>query len=246
MGRLFKNGNEIGSRLDMGMPEAFNGFWIGCDSQSTIDGMIDDFRIYERGLGDMEVQYLFTDGMPYWGTLTGTISNESGNPVANANVQAGMFTATTDASGVYTMDAAGVTFQKVYINSGDFDSEVAENVVVTDGETTTLDFVYHFTSEEPNVVVPELTKLIHNYPNPFNPTTTIGFNLKEEAKVKIEIYNIHGQKVDTVADGYYGAGYNNVNWDGVDGEGRPVASGVYFYKMKAGRYTSTKKMILMK
>lgn len=244
--RLFKNGNEIGSKVNMTMPVAFNGFWIGNDTPSTIDGMIDDFRIYARGLGDMEVQSLFTTGMPYWGTLTGTITNESGDPVANAIIQAGMFSATTDASGIYSMDVAGVTFQKVYINSGDFDIEVAEDVVVSDGETTTLDFVYHFTSEEPNLVVPKITQLNNNYPNPFNPTTTIGFNLKEEAKVKIEIYNIHGQKVDTVADGYYGAGYNNVNWNGVDGEGRPVASGVYFYKMKAGRYTSTKKMILMK
>jgi len=104
--------------------------------------------------------------------------------------------------------------------------------LLTDGEDTDVSFA-------------DMIKL-NNYPNPFNPTTTINFNLVEAANVKIEIYNIHGQIIDTVANGNYGAGSNNVDWDGIDGEGRPVASGLYFYKMKAGRYTSTKKMILMK
>lgn len=105
--------------------------------------------------------------------------------------------------------------------------------------------MFGFSSSDPSEV-PAIGTLSQNYPNPFNPNTTISFNLKEASNVSIDIYNIHGQKIDTVANGYYGVGANNVSWDGIDGEGRPVASGVYFYKMKAGRYTSTKKMILMK
>lgn len=91
-----------------------------------------------------------------------------------------------------------------------------------------------------------VTSLRGNYPNPFNPNTLISFNLKSADDVNIDIYNVMGQKITTVANGYYDAGEHNVDWNGDDGEGRPVASGVYFYKMKAGRYTSTKKMILMK
>lgn len=91
-----------------------------------------------------------------------------------------------------------------------------------------------------------VTSLRGNYPNPFNPNTSISFNLKSADDVNIDIYNVMGQKITTVANGYYDAGEHNVDWNGDDGEGRPVASGVYFYKMKAGRYTSTKKMILMK
>jgi len=87
---------------------------------------------------------------------------------------------------------------------------------------------------------------LSNYPNPFNPSTTISFNLVEASNVKIDIYSVNGQLINTVTNEFFGAGQNSVSWDGVDGEGRPVASGLYFYKMKAGRYTSTKKMILMK
>jgi len=97
-----------------------------------------------------------------------------------------------------------------------------------------------------NTGVNAVTKLTGNYPNPFNPNTSISFNLKSSEDVNIDVYNVLGQKIDTIANGYYEAGNHNVDWDGEDGEGRPVASGVYFYKMKAGRYTSTKKMILMK
>jgi len=104
---------------------------------------------------------------------------------------------------------------------------------------------YGADSEE-NEVAPVIGTLGQNYPNPFNPNTNIRFNLKEASNVRIDIYNIHGQKIDTGGNGYYGGGENSASWDGIDGEGRPVASGVYFYKMKAGRYTSTKKMILMK
>lgn len=94
--------------------------------------------------------------------------------------------------------------------------------------------------------VNSVTKLQGNYPNPFNPSTSISFNLKSADDVNIEIYNVMGQKIDTIANGYFDSGEHNIDWNGEDGEGRPVASGVYFYKMKAGRYTSTKKMILMK
>lgn len=93
---------------------------------------------------------------------------------------------------------------------------------------------------------PMVTALKGNYPNPFNPTTTIAFSLSDASPVKIEIYNILGQKVTTLVNSQLAAGQHNVSWNGRDDNGRGVASGVYFYKMSAGRYTSTKKMIMMK
>jgi len=100
-------------------------------------------------------------------------------------------------------------------------------------------------NNDTDVTFAEMVNL-SNYPNPFNPSTTISFELTEASQVRIDIYSVNGQLINTVANDIYGAGNNNVSWDGIDGEGRPVASGLYFYKMKAGRYTSTKKMILMK
>lgn len=80
-----------------------------------------------------------------------------------------------------------------------------------------------------------------NYPNPFNPITVISFALPEASDVKLEIYNIMGQKVATVADRRFEAGNYSVEWDG-----SRVASGVYFYKLTAGEFVETKKMVLLK
>ena len=95
-------------------------------------------------------------------------------------------------------------------------------------------------------VNPVITELMGNYPNPFNPTTTIRFSLKERGPVNINIYNILGQRVKTLVSGDLESGQHSYTWDGVDANGRNVASGVYFYKMQAGKYSSTKKMIMMK
>lgn len=95
-----------------------------------------------------------------------------------------------------------------------------------------------------NVINP-LAKF-YNYPNPFNPETTISFTLTKRAKVSVNIYNISGQKVKTLVNDVRPAGTNNVTWNGTDNNNNPVSSGVYMYKIKNGRHTSTKKMILMK
>ena len=88
--------------------------------------------------------------------------------------------------------------------------------------------------------------LLGNYPNPFNPETTISFSLKENGPVLLDIYNLKGQKVKTLVNEVMTSGKHNVVWNGTDENNRSVASGVYFYKMRNGKFSSTKKMILMK
>ena len=95
-------------------------------------------------------------------------------------------------------------------------------------------------------VNPVITELKGNYPNPFNPSTTIAFSVKEQGPVRIDIYNLSGQKIRTLVNGNMTAGNHTVVWNGTDGNSRTVGSGVYFFKMSAGKYTSTKKMIMMK
>lgn len=95
-------------------------------------------------------------------------------------------------------------------------------------------------------IVTNSTQLLGNYPNPFNPTTQIKFALSEAGPVSIEIFNIKGEKVRTLVNEIRPASQYTEIWNGKDDSDSSVASGVYFYKMKAGRYTSTKKMILMK
>ncbi len=90
------------------------------------------------------------------------------------------------------------------------------------------------------------TALLGNYPNPFNPTTTISYSLKDSAPVSVEIYNQKGQKVRTLVSEAKAAGTHSAVWNGTDDNGLGVASGIYYFKMNSGKYSSTKKMILMK
>jgi hypothetical protein len=99
--------------------------------------------------------------------------------------------------------------------------------------------------EDPNVPV-LATELQGNYPNPFNPETTIRYSVKETSPVTIEVYNLKGQLVRTLVNEVKTAGNYSVVWNGRDNNNQPVSSGVYFYKMNAGKYSSTKKMIMMK
>ena len=101
------------------------------------------------------------------------------------------------------------------------------------------------TDNESNDVI-LVSALEGNYPNPFNPETTIAFSTKESGQVSLDIYNIKGQKVRTLINDHRDAGSHKIVWNGKDDNGKSVASGVFFYRMKSGKYSSTKKMILMK
>ena len=94
--------------------------------------------------------------------------------------------------------------------------------------------------------IPTDYALYQNYPNPFNPTTTIRFALPTAGHVRLEVYNILGQIVETLIDDNLGVGYHTLVWDGDDAMGRPVASGIYFYRVVSGNYTQSRKMVLVK
>ncbi|MDD4156207.1 MAG: T9SS type A sorting domain-containing protein [Candidatus Cloacimonetes bacterium] len=96
------------------------------------------------------------------------------------------------------------------------------------------------------IVLPFETKLGFAYPNPFNPSTTIDFNLAEDNNVKIEIYNIKGQKVKTLIDEYRQAGNHHIIWDGQDNLNHNCSNGLYFYKMQTNNYVNIKKVMLLK
>jgi hypothetical protein len=107
-------------------------------------------------------------------------------------------------------------------------------------------------SDIDETILPNQTRLGANYPNPFNPETTIHFTvfseqeLAEPQQVTIDIFNIKGQHVRRLVDGAYQSGDHRVVWTGTDDNGRNVGSGVYFYRMTTDNFSATKKMILMK
>ncbi len=93
---------------------------------------------------------------------------------------------------------------------------------------------------------PEGFGLLQNHPNPFNPQTEIAYSLPEGTKVKLEVYNLLGQKVKVLVDEYQNAGIKKVVWDGRNERGEKVSSGIYFYRLDAGNNVQTKKMSLLK
>lgn len=95
-------------------------------------------------------------------------------------------------------------------------------------------------------VIPDEFALGSNYPNPFNPTTTLRFDLPEASRITLKIYNILGQEVRTLISGEKPAGMYEILWDGKDALGRAVSSGAYLYRIQAGKFTKTRKMLLVK
>jgi hypothetical protein len=102
------------------------------------------------------------------------------------------------------------------------------------------------TDREENIsAIPKTYELSQNYPNPFNPVTEISFALPQESEVNLTIYNIKGQIVNKLVNERLKPGRYKVRWEGTDSAGNRVASGIYFYRINAGKYSETKKMIMV-
>jgi len=99
---------------------------------------------------------------------------------------------------------------------------------------------------EEEMETPEHFELFPSFPNPFNNQTTIKYSLSKATEVWLVIYNILGQKVRTLVRGRKQNGRVRVVWDGKDDEGRDLSSGIYFYRLKAGEFVQTRKMVLLK
>jgi len=89
-------------------------------------------------------------------------------------------------------------------------------------------------------------KLIKNYPNPFNPVTTLRYDLPENSHVNITIYDMLGRQVKNLINQTQDAGYKSVRWNATDDYGKPVSAGIYLYQIQAGEFVQTKKMVLLK
>ncbi len=129
--------------------------------------------------------------------------------------------------------------------------EFAESLIITTDDVENPTLIIELTGSANPVANDEnvqqlITSLKGNYPNPFNPSTTIRYSLKESGKVKIEIYNLKGQLVKTLINQTMPKGEHQINWNAKDDRGNKVSSGIYLYKMKVGNYNSTNKMMLMK
>jgi len=148
------------------------------------------------------------------------------------------------------VDAAGSETVTLVFNpteNGTFTSTATITTDDVDNPTFTLNLegVAQVTANAADVI-PAITSLNGNYPNPFNPETEINFGLAKGDDVKLIVYNILGQKVKTLVNNPMNAGNHKVVWNGKNDSGQSVSSGVYFYRMTTNKYSKTAKMILMK
>lgn len=95
-------------------------------------------------------------------------------------------------------------------------------------------------------LIPEVFALHQNYPNPFNPITQIRYDLPEEAKVRITIFDLMGRNIKSLLNKNQDAGFRSISWDATNNNGEAVAAGMYIYVIQANDYRETRKMILLK
>ena len=139
-----------------------------------------------------------------------------GSPVNGATVSLNV--KATD--GIDTVDVTGDN-RVIYVNRYEYLS--------TDGEGVPVEFALH-----------------ENYPNPFNPSTTLRFDLPEVSNLTLTIYNMLGQKVRTFNYQNTSAGYHSVKWNATNDYGDPVGAGVYLYQLQTKDFVKTRKMVLLK
>jgi hypothetical protein len=95
-------------------------------------------------------------------------------------------------------------------------------------------------------IIPTQFSLAQNYPNPFNPATTIAYCIAKITQVRLEVYNLVGQKIRTLVNEAQPAGYYTARWNGKDEQDQPMPSGAYIYRLTTDSFTETKQMLLIK
>jgi len=112
--------------------------------------------------------------------------------------------------------------------------------------SSTVSLIVDWVKNDDDDAVIRSFHLKQNYPNPFNPMTTLQYNLPEDSFVNITIYDMLGNVVNDLVDANQSSGYKSIQWNATNNQGEPVSAGVYLYKIQAGDFVDTKKMIILK
>ena len=158
----------------------------------------------------------------------------------------------TDAMGSYSIPGMNSGDYTVQASKLEWMSETTEVAYQLSSPTMLIDFSLSqaVTSIDDNAgneaVIPEVLELADNFPNPFNPSTTIKIAIPESGAVKLTVFNILGQPVKTLYDGQISAGTHSFQWDGTGDAGQSVTTGIYFYTLEAAGQRLVKKMLFSK
>ena len=260
----------------IGHPDGGSGFRVGRQYGTASEyfwGEIDDVSVWNDTLSSEESKTLYNSGVPfdiyqnagyypslhalkgYWrfnentGTTAGDLSGKGNN---------GTIYGTTWVIGPANLNNMyKVPYHHIedYMHTADVELITGTwNIIVTDGKydvsATNGPFTLTIDGSKLNIndidLIPETFALYANYPNPFNPTTTISYDLPEQAQVTLGIYDLLGKQIKTLVNQSQDAGNKIAMWNGTDNLGRQVSAGVYLYQIEAGEFSQTRKMLLLK
>ncbi len=192
-------------------------------------------------------------GFPY-GIIQGKVINTQNNqPLANANISITSnyplvlgTELTTNEGGSYLIDVTPRSYT-IKASVQQYES-LPKQIEVSAGDTLSLDLYMDVSTgvENKPASTPKEFSLSQNYPNPFNPITLINYGLPRVSNVELTVYNLSGQKVKTLLSKKQNAGTYQIQWDGTNGEGVQVSSGMYLYHLRAGSFSKIRKMVLLR
>ena len=126
-----------------------------------------------------------------------------------------------------------------------FQRSLSKGITIVGADGSVIRSIARTNSSEIKAI-PVRFALQQNFPNPFNPSTEIRFDLPENDNVILEVYNMMGQKIKTLASGNMSPGYHSIIWNGTNDAGAKVATGMYFYSINTSNFQSIKKMLFLK
>jgi predicted outer membrane repeat protein len=201
-----------------------------------IDGDLDETIVLDMGA------YEYNPQTETYGTLVGTVSDLDGNALANAQILVGEFSATSDDQGEYQLELPTGDYSVSCALEG-YQIPADQDVTIVEGETQTIDFTLELlVFSDDTELISELS--LANYPNPFNPETTISYDIPSNQSAKLKIYDAKGRIVAEYAN--LSGGQGSVVWQGLDQDNKLVPSGIYFYQIETAGETLTRKMLLLK
>ena len=179
------------------------------------------------------------------GSIAGFVKDQEDHAIAGATMTiAGGSSTTTDNSGAYSFSLPPGHYVLTATAEG-FTTITKANILVYENQETTVNCIMTPVANEDELAPVAVTALGGNYPNPFNPETTISYELKDAGNVHLDVYNARGQLVRSLVNANQAAGRYRVVFNGSDDMGNPLASGLYLYRLSSGAYHSTRKMMLM-
>lgn len=207
-------------------------------------------NVYGAGRLDCYAAVQAALALNMFGSVAGTVIGATGEaPIEGVLVLVvgGTETTTTNASGYYELSLPAGTYTLRFTHP-DY-VEFQTDITVIAAQTTILNVALNpapAAIDGPAAVAPARFALAQNQPNPFNPSTTIGFSLEEGGLVSLLVFDVSGRLVRTLANGPLARGAHAVSWDGRDDRGQAAPAGIYLYRLTANGETTTRRMTMLK